>query len=110
MLKQGFVLIKELQEMVVRINKTNLHAKTEVGLSITEAMAKRDQMSRQHKFLIYMISQASSDNDYYSNREIRWNRTVDVAGLQKQADDIAKKMRELNAAIQQTNWNADLIE
>jgi hypothetical protein len=41
--------------------------------------------------------------DRYSMKEIRW-----VARLQKQSDDLAKQLREINAAIQGTNWQADI--
>jgi len=41
-------------------------------------------------------------------REIKWKATLDVSKLQKQADDLAKSIRELNGAIQQANWSAEL--
>ena len=34
---------------------------------------------------------------------------LEVSKLQKQADDLAKKLRELNGLIQQANWEADLV-
>jgi predicted ATP-grasp superfamily ATP-dependent carboligase len=33
---------------------------------------------------------------------------VDVAKLQKQVDDLAKQIRELNGAIQEGNWQVEL--
>jgi len=33
---------------------------------------------------------------------------VDVAKLQKQSEDLAKKVRVVNGAIQQTNWKVEL--
>jgi chaperonin cofactor prefoldin len=33
-----------------------------------------------------------------------------VDGLEKQADDISKKLRELNTSIQAANWASDLPE
>ncbi|MBD0230197.1 septicolysin, partial [Acinetobacter baumannii] len=33
-----------------------------------------------------------------------------VSSLQKQADDISLKLRDLNVLIQSTNWKIDLIE
>ncbi len=35
---------------------------------------------------------------------------VGVSSLQKQADDISLKLRDLNVLIQSTNWKIDLIE
>ena len=40
--------------------------------------------------------------------EIKWVATVDVSKLQKQSDDLAKRLREVNALIQETNWRAEL--
>jgi hypothetical protein len=42
--------------------------------------------------------------------EIKWVATMKVANLQKQSDDLAKTIRELNASIQQTNWTSELEE
>ncbi|MCT9346150.1 septicolysin, partial [Acinetobacter baumannii] len=35
---------------------------------------------------------------------------IPVSSLQKQADDISLKLRDLNVLIQSTNWKIDLIE
>jgi hypothetical protein len=35
-------------------------------------------------------------------------RTVDVAELRRRADELAKERRELDAQIQETNWQTDL--
>src|SRR5262245_46101487 len=40
----------------------------------------------------------------YGVREIKWVATLEVAKLQKQADDLSKSIRELNALIQEANW------
>jgi hypothetical protein len=41
-------------------------------------------------------------------KEIRWVTTVDVAALQQQVDQLAKEIRELNAAIQEAGWQVEL--
>jgi hypothetical protein len=41
-------------------------------------------------------------------KEIKWVATVGVAGLQKQSDDLSRKLRELNAQIQETNWQVEI--
>jgi hypothetical protein len=35
---------------------------------------------------------------------------VSVAGLQKQADDLAMKLRKINIVIQANNWQINLVE
>jgi hypothetical protein len=56
------------------------------------------------------IAGCRKEPERYGVREIKWVATPKVASLQKQADDLAKNVRELNATIQQTNWQAELIE
>jgi hypothetical protein len=34
---------------------------------------------------------------------------VDVGGLRRRADDLAKERRELDARIQEANWQTELI-
>jgi hypothetical protein len=46
--------------------------------------------------------------DRYGVKEIRWVATIEVASLQKQVDDLAKQIRELNAAIQEAGWQVEL--
>ena len=43
-----------------------------------------------------------------SQKEIKWVATMKVAGMQKQIEDLAKKIRQLNGAIQETNWKTEL--
>jgi len=46
----------------------------------------------------------------YSRSEIRLTRQIDVAALRKEIDELARERRELDTAIQEYNWTADLIE
>ena len=71
---------------------------------------ERDKLLSLHKLLNNIISQATDKPDRYSAREIKWETVIDVADYQKQADDIAKKVREINILIQASNWQVDLIE
>lgn len=44
----------------------------------------------------------------YSRSEIRLVRTLDVAGIRKRLDEIARERRELDTEIQAANWTAEL--
>ena len=46
----------------------------------------------------------------YSHSEIKILSTVDVAALQKQIDEIARQIRQLDTTLQGANWQIDLIE
>ena len=57
-----------------------------------------------------MIYEASQTARRATRTEIRVLSAVDVAGLQKQADAMAKRLRLLDNALQASNWTTELIE
>ena len=103
-------IITELSILIERIHRTNAIAKTDKGQSILTLLVERDTLEMRHKLLIEAIEAADTEADRYSHREIKWNIIVSVAGLQKQADDIAMKLRKINIVIQSNNWQIDLLE
>lgn len=110
LLEEAFAVLKELELLAVRINKTNLGSALPDGRSLTEAIAHRDTLAAQHSLIQFANSRSQKEPDRYSMAEIKWVATLKVASLQKQSDDLAKKIRELNAIIQETNWKAELEE
>ena len=103
-------IITELSVLIERIHRTNAIAKINTGQSMLTLLVERDTLEMRHKLLIEAIEATASETDRYSHREIKWNIMVSVAGLQKQADDIAMKIRKINIVIQANNWQIDLIE
>ena len=103
-------IITELSVLIERIHRTNAIAKINTGQSMLTLLVERDTLEMRHKLLIEAIEATASETDRYSHREIKWNIMVSVAGLQKQADDIAIKIRKINIVIQANNWQIDLIE
>lgn len=97
-----------LEVLVARINKTNLTAKLPDGRTLTEAIAKRDALVQQHALLQAAAAGSRKEPDRYGVREIKWVAMMDVRKLQKQCDDLARSIRELNGAIQETNWKVVL--
>jgi hypothetical protein len=108
LMKQAVGALGELEELVTKINRTNLKTKTASGRSLTDAIARRDMLVAQHALYIAAIGGSKKEPERYSPREIKWVATLEVAKLQKQADDLARKIRELNGEIQKANWSADL--
>jgi hypothetical protein len=109
LLKEAFGALSTLEDLVSRVNKTNLAAKLPDGRTMTDAIAHRDKLAQQHALLQATVAGCRKEPARYGVREIKWKATLDVAKLQKQMDDLAKSIRELNAAIQQTNWGVDLV-
>ena len=103
-------IISELSNLIERIHCTNAIAQTDKGQSMLTLLVERDTLEMRHKLLIEAIEATDTEVDRYSPREIKWHIMVSVAGLQKQADDIAMKLRKINIFIQANNWQIDLVE
>ncbi|MGP9635528.1 DIP1984 family protein [Psychrobacter sp. AOP3-A1-26] len=103
-------IITELSVLIERIHRTNAIAKTDKDQSMLILLVERDTLEMRHKLLNEAIEATDTESDRYSHREIKWNIMVSVAGLQKQADDIAMKLRKINIVIQANNWQIDLVE
>lgn len=108
LMKQVFGVVDDLEKLVIRINQTNMKAKLPDGRTLTESIARRDTLASNHVILQAAIVASRKEPDRYGMREIKWVSTMQVAKLQKQSDDLAKNLRELNAQIQQANWKAEL--
>ena len=102
-------IITELSVLIERIHRTNAIAKTNDGQSMLTLLIERDTLEMRHKLLIEAIEATDTEVDRYSPREIKWHVMVSVASLQKQADDIAMKLRKINLVIQANNWQIDLV-
>ncbi|ESK46504.1 hypothetical protein P254_00389 [Acinetobacter oleivorans CIP 110421] len=89
---------------------TNAQAKLEDGKVLLSLLSLRDSYAEQHKILIDAIANTRREPDRYSSREIKWKKVIPVSSLQKQADDISAKLRDLNVKIQAANWQIDLID
>mgnify|MGYP006908074957 CR=1 FL=1 len=73
-------------------------------------LVERDRLIERHKIIMAALTPARQISQRYSAREIKWVVTIPVKDLQKQADDISLKLRDLNVLIQSNNWKIDLIE
>jgi len=98
----------ELEELIARINKTNLATSVRDGMSLTEALAHRDHLGWLLGALHQVAETASVTQARYGKAELRMVRTVEVATLRQRADDLAKERRLLDARIQEVNWLTEL--
>jgi hypothetical protein len=105
-----FALIQESNQLICRIHLTNAQAKLDDGKTLLSLLSLRDNYAEQHKILIDAIANTHRESDRYSAREIKWQKVIPVSGLQKQADDLSAKLRDLNIKIQAANWQIDLVE
>lgn len=108
LLQQAEQVSNALRQLVYAINRTNPHNAVKDGRSLTEALAARDAVKGRHAMLQGVINACAKPPERYGVKEIRWVATVNVRELQAQADDLAKEIRELNAAIQEAGWRTEL--
>lgn len=100
--------LKELETMIVRINKTNQETRWN-GKTLTEMIAAKDVLSIHLSTLRSVLDAANVRSDRYSRNEIKFVRTIDVNLLQKRVDDLSRDLRELDSRLQQANWMTDLL-
>lgn len=80
------------------------------GRDLLSVLSERDTLMAKHKVISTMLENTSKEPDRYSYREIKWQKTINVEAYQRQADDIALALRQLNIDIQAKNWEVDLLE
>jgi hypothetical protein len=100
----------ELTRLIQQINRTNAVSTLAGGTTVSDALALRDVLAKQHAVYRDLAATATVDQTRYSRSEVKFVSTVDVAAIQRRADDLARRYRELDATIQATNWSVDLLE
>ena len=99
----------QLTSLIKRINRTNCNSFSG-NISLSDMIAERDILTLKAGILRNFIEIAGRYVELYSNKEIRILSTVDVPSLQKELDDLSKKIRETDTELQRSNWNTDLSE
>jgi hypothetical protein len=102
-------LYARLLELVQAINRTNAQTKFDGRMTISDAIAERDLAGKKRDHLASLSEAASTRQDRYSKSEVKFVSTLPIADLQKQADQLSKRYRELDTRIQQLNWNTELV-
>ena len=110
LLEQAMALTDQLKTLVFRINQANLSGETATGRSVTDVLAERESLIQKHAIIQAAATSAAKPPERYGVKEIRWVKTVDVASLQGQADELAKAIRLINGEIQAANWQIDIAE
>lgn len=96
--------IKDLESLVIRINKTNNETNVEGEGSLMEALAKRDSLKMLSERLRNIRHAAQIDNSGDNNLKT----TIDIKKLQIEMDQTGRAFRELDSKIQETNWLTEL--
>lgn len=102
-------LYVKVEDLIRRINATNMATKFNDELTLTDAIAKRDVALQRRRFYTNLADVAGTRQDRFSRSEIKYVSTVDVGELRAIADLAAKEYRQLDTRIQQLNWSTELL-
>lgn len=103
-------LAEAFQRLIQQINRTNSATPLEPGVTLADAIATRDVLSLKHKIYRDLAQNAGITQNRVTKSEVRFMSAVDIAALQRQADQLAKEYRELDTKIQALNWLTELVE
>ena len=101
--------LNQLQELIWRINATNMATKNAQGKTLTELMAQKDVLTMRIGSLRSIFDTASAGQDRYSRSEIKMVTVIDVRALNKQIDNYSAQLRKLDIEIQSLNFQTELL-
>jgi hypothetical protein len=100
--------ITELTSLIQRINRTNSNTALSDG-TLSDALARRDTLCIKRSAIDGVIQNAAIVTNRYSQSEVKFVSTVDIADLQSQLDGTSQEYRLLDAQIQALNWQVELL-
>lgn len=111
-------VIEEIEGLVRRINRTNSATELEPGLSISDAIARRDALAMRRRLVTTIADAGSGRQDQGSpawmarqlRSELRQVTAVPIGDLRREADDVARQYRELDTKLQEVNWSTELLD
>ena len=110
LLAEGFAEIEQQRLLVQRINAANASARLPDGRPLAQVLGEREALAQRHAVLTQAVEATRQDTDRYSMREIKWVPQLDVPATQRQIEDLARQLRELNIRLQEGNWQVTLPE
>ena len=99
--------IEQLEKLIARINLTNCETKIN-GESLTVLLARKDTLTLRLSAYRDLANAAGQNSRRATKSEIKLLTTVNVRALQREADSMAKALRELDNSIQAANWSTEL--
>jgi hypothetical protein len=100
----------ELLDLIRRINKTNSGTVLAGRETISDALAKRDVLALQRTAYADLAQMGAITQGRITRSEVKYISTINVAEIRKRADELAKNYRDLDARIQELNWQTELVK
>ena len=101
--------LQELEDLIWRINVTNMQLKSSAGVPLTRLLAQRDVLTMRISAMRHIFDAAIEKESRYSRSEIKTVTIIDVKGLGREIDSYAVRLRQLDMEIQALNFSADLL-
>ena len=109
LLKEQANCLAKLEDIIWRINATNMQTTNGEGKTLTQLMAEKDVLTMRIGSLRNIFDTASSGQDRYSRSEIKMVTVIDVKQLGRQIDDYSAQLRKLDIEIQSLNFQTELL-
>ena len=109
LLKELDECLKKLEQLMWRINLTNVQTVNEAGKTLTQLMAEKDVLKLRISTMRNAYEIASAQRERYTRTEIKMLTTIDVKQLRKQIDEYSVQLRKLDMEIQSMNFTTELI-
>ena len=108
-------VLDELEGLIRNINRTNSGTVMADGRTVTDALAERDVLRLRYSVLKVSADAASGGQQQVgymraTRSELKLMSDLDIRNLRQQASDVARRVRELDARIQEVNWTTELQE
>jgi len=100
--------IEQLEMLIKRINAANIAARLGDGMSLADAIVRRDMLRLRREAIEQAANSASLRQSRYSRSAVRLVPTVNGAELHDRVDSLSRAWRELDAQIQAVNWATEL--
>jgi hypothetical protein len=116
LLAEAREVVAEVESLVRRINRTNAAVELEPGITITDAIARRDALASERSVLVAIADAAAGSGARAGGfgrqlrSELRFLTNVPIPQLRTEADALARQYRELDTRLQEANWTTELLD
>ena len=109
LMKELDACLTQLEDLIWRINATNMQTTNAQGVTLTQLMARKDVLTMRVSNLRSIFDTASAGQDRYSRSEIKTVTVVDVKAIGKKVDECSAQLRQLDMEIQALNFQTELV-
>ncbi|MFC0005471.1 DIP1984 family protein [Micromonospora siamensis] len=113
LLVEAAEVLGELESLIRRINRTNAATEVAGAGTLTDALARRDVLRLRHGVVTAAANAAAGEGQRGHRQlrsELKMIPALPVAELRRQADDLARQLREVDTLIQRSNWEVELLD